>query len=193
MTFFVVDAEADGPVPGLFSMVSFGIVRVDDALDTTFFGQTRPISDKWDPEALAVSGVTREEHLTYDDPAAVMQRLIAWLAANSANRPVFVSDNPAFDWQFLNYYLHAFAGKNPFGHSARRIGDIYGGIVQDLRAGPKWRELIKTKATHHPLVDAKGNAEAFLALIKRYGLLHKKPSPKTDLHVAPINLKDSAP
>ena len=38
MTLFSVDAEFDGPVPGLYSMISFAIVRIDDDLQTAFKG-----------------------------------------------------------------------------------------------------------------------------------------------------------
>jgi hypothetical protein len=48
-------------------------------------------------------------------------------------RPVFVSDNPAFDFQWINHgFWHALRG-NPFGHSGRRIGDYYAGLVGDFR------------------------------------------------------------
>ena len=62
MSWFVVDVEADGPCPGLYSMVSVGVVRLDDNLGTKFLGQMAPISDVWIPEALAVSGISRQEH-----------------------------------------------------------------------------------------------------------------------------------
>lgn len=187
MTFFVVDVEADGPAPGLFSMVSFGVVRVDEGLRTSFRGEVRPISLRWDPEALAVSGVLREEHEAYPNPELVMRRFRDWLLeAAGGQKPVFVSDNPAFDWQFMNYYLHAFTPDNPFGHSARRIGDIYGGIMEDLHAGRKWRERIRTKATHDPVVDATGNAEAFLSLIQEYDLLNQNQHSPAHLRLARI-------
>jgi len=48
-------------------MVCLGAVVFDDRLDQTFYGQTRPIADRFVPEALAVSGFTREQHLTFDD------------------------------------------------------------------------------------------------------------------------------
>jgi hypothetical protein len=185
MTFFVVDVESDGPAPGLFSMVSFGVVRVDRALRTSFRGELRPISERWNPEALAISGVTREQHLGYAEPATVMLAFRQWLQdACEGAKPVFISDNPAFDWSFVNYYLHAFTPDNPFGHSARRIGDLYGGIMQGLRAGSAWRERIRTKATHDPVIDATGNAEAFLSLIDEFGLLRTEPGIRTDLHLA---------
>jgi hypothetical protein len=55
-------------------------------------------------------------------------------------------------------------GHNPFGWSSRRIGDLYCGLVKDSRA--QWKYLRKTKHTHHPVDDAKGNAEALLAMQK---------------------------
>ena len=57
----MVDIELDGPNPGDYSMICFGAVLVEPALSKTFYGQLRPISDRWIPEALAVSGFTREQ------------------------------------------------------------------------------------------------------------------------------------
>src|SRR5262245_22290065 len=104
MSYFIVDVESDGPIPAVYSMVSFGAVRFDDKLATTFYGQTKPISDRFVPEALAVSGHSRAEHLGFEEPVVVMTRFEAWLSEHSSGRPVFMSDNPAFDWQFINYY-----------------------------------------------------------------------------------------
>src|SRR6516164_221024 len=105
MSYVVVDVEADGPIPAEFSMVCFGAVLVNERLDQTFYGRTRPISERFVPEALAISGFSREQHLTFDDPKAVMESFAAWLASHVKGRPVFVSDNVAFDWQFINYYF----------------------------------------------------------------------------------------
>jgi hypothetical protein len=163
MSLIVVDVEADGPIPGRYSMVSFGAVVAEPSLSRTFYGRTRPISDAWVPEALAVSGTTREAHLGYDDPAAVMARFEAWVAEASKGRPVFCSDNLAFDWQFVNWYFHAFLGRNPFGWSGRRIGDLYCGMMKDGYA--TWKHLRRTPHDHHPVNDAKANAEALLAMI----------------------------
>jgi len=105
--------------------VCFGAVLFDETLEKSFYGQTRPVSDRFIPGALAVSGFTREQHLAFDDPKAVMETFADWLDQHSKGRPVFVSDNLAFDWQFVNYYFHRFVGRNPFGFSGRRIGDLY--------------------------------------------------------------------
>ena len=160
MSFVIVDVESDGPIPAEFSMVSFGAVLFNDALDKTFYGKTRPISDRFVPEALAISGFSREQHLSFDDPKAAMESFASWLDQHAKGRPVFVSDNVAFDWQFINYYFHRFLGRNPFGFSGRRIGDLYAGLVKDASKATEWKKFRVTKHTHNPVDDAKGNAEA---------------------------------
>jgi DNA polymerase III epsilon subunit-like protein len=167
MSWFVVDVEADGQVPGLYSMVSFGAVLVDENLDKTFYGETKPITEMWDEQALSISGISREEHENFDDPQMVIIDFERWLKETSKGRPVMLSDNIAFDWQFINYYFHRYLGRNPFGYSGRRIGDMYCGMVKDSFA--KWKHLRTTKHTHHPVDDAKGNAEAILKM-KEMGL-----------------------
>ena len=163
MSIIVVDVEADGPIPGKYSMVCLGAVVVEPSLSKTFYARTRPISDLWLPEALAVSGFARDEHAGFEDPAAEMLRFEAWIKENSRGRPVLASDNLSFDWQFVNWYFHTFLGRNPFGWSGRRIGDLYCGMVKDGYA--EWTHLRKTPHDHHPVNDAKGNAEALLAMI----------------------------
>jgi DNA polymerase III epsilon subunit-like protein len=167
MSWIVVDVESDGPVPPKYSMVSFGAVVVEPSLAKTFYGRIKPISSDFIPDALAVSGHSRQEHESFDSPRDVMLRFKEWLEQNSSGRPIFVSDNVAFDWQWINYYFHTFTDENPFGHSGRRIGDLYAGLVKDTFA--QWRHLKKTPHTHHPVDDAKGNAEAVLAM-KEMGL-----------------------
>lgn len=169
MSFVIVDVESDGPIPAEFSMVCFGAVLFDDALDESFYGKTRPIANRWVPEALAVSGFSREQHLQFDDPKTVMEAFAAWLEQHSKGRPVFVSDNVAFDWQFINYYFHRFLGRNPFGFSGRRIGDLYAGLVKDAHKATEWKQFRVTRHTHNPVEDARGNAEALLKF-KELGL-----------------------
>ena len=57
MPVIMVDIESDGPIPGDYSMISFGAVIVDTELSKTFYGKLKPISDKFIPEALAVSPI----------------------------------------------------------------------------------------------------------------------------------------
>lgn len=169
MSLVVVDVEADGAIPHKYSMVCFGAVVVEPSLSKTFYAKTRPISDEWNTEALAISGFSREEHLTFDDPGEVMANFQDWLNNNVNGRPIFISDNLVFDWQWINYYFHYFVGSNPFGFSARRIGDLYAGLVNDYFAASKWKKFRKRAHTHNPVDDAIGNAEALLK-IREMGL-----------------------
>lgn len=170
MSYIVVDVEADGQIPHKYSMVCFGAVVVEPSLKKTFYGKTKPISNLWIPDALAISGYTREQHEQFDDPSDVMKKFESWILSNSNGKPTFISDNPAFDWSFMNWYFHYFLGKNPFGFSARRIGDLYCGMKMDTGLNNEWKRLFrKTKHTHNPVDDAKGNAEALLAM-KHLGL-----------------------
>ena len=59
MAYVMVDVEADGPIPGDYSMICFGAVIVREGLDQVFYGRLKPISEKWIPQALAVSGSIR--------------------------------------------------------------------------------------------------------------------------------------
>src|SRR5690554_5781793 len=97
-----VDVEADGAYPGDYSMISFGAVIVDGEYNKTFYGLIHPISEKWNPEALAVSGFSREETLNFYDPVEVMESFEMWLKDNVGEKPIFVSDNNGFDFAFIN-------------------------------------------------------------------------------------------
>lgn len=162
MPYVMVDVESDGPIPGDYSMISFGAVIVEPQLNRTFYGQLQPISDKYVPEALAVSGFDRATTLTFAEPTVVMTAFRDWLKTHCPGRCLFVSDNNGFDWQFINWYFHHFVGTNPFGYSSINLGSLYKGLARDMFVN--FKHLRKTKHTHHPVDDARGNAEALLAM-----------------------------
>ena len=168
MSYVMVDIESDGPIPGDYSMVCFGAVVVEPSLQKRFHGQLRPISEKWIPEALAVSGFSREQILAFPEPSGVMREFAEWLRTNCEQRVVFVSDNNGFDWQFINWYFHHFTAANPFGHSSMNLGSLYKGVVRDTFQN--FKHLRQTKHTHNPVDDAVGNAEALLAIKEQHQL-----------------------
>ncbi|WP_295121027.1 exonuclease [uncultured Chitinophaga sp.] len=169
MAYIMVDVESDGPIPGDYSMVSFGAVLVNDNLDTTFFRKLKPISEKFVPAALAVSGYTREETMQFDDPEQAMRDFAVWVnEVSKKDRPIFISDNNGFDWMFICWYFHHFTGSNPFGFSSQNLGSLYKGVVKDTFKN--FKHLRKTAHTHHPVDDAKGNAEALLAIKREFEL-----------------------
>lgn len=168
MTYIMVDVEADGPIPSDYSMVALGAVIVEKGLLRSFYGTLKPVSSKWIPEALKVSGFTREETLAFDDPKAVMERFAQWIRQHVRDKPMFVSDNNGFDWQFINWYFHHYTGSNPFGFSSTNLGSLYKGLVRDTKQN--FKHLRKTRHTHHPVDDARGNAEALLHMQARMDL-----------------------
>ena len=168
MPYVMVDVEADGPIPGDYSMISFGAVIVEPRLDRTFYGRLKPVSDKFVADALKVSGFSRAETLTFDDPQTVMADFRGWIRRHCKGRKLFISDNNGFDWQFINWYFHHFLGENPFGFSSTNLGSLYKGMMKDMFVN--FKHLRRTKHTHDPVDDARGNAEALLEMKDKLGL-----------------------
>ena len=169
MSYFVVDIEADHTTPATGSMISLGAVKVVDGLEETFYGELAPISPLWNPDALAVSGFSREETLEFPEPDKTMKEFNEWiLDVNGSGRPTMFSDNIAFDWMWTAYYFDMCLIKNPFGWSGRRIGDLVCGLENDMRF--QWKKWRKTKHDHNPVNDAKGNAEVLIKLRDDYNL-----------------------
>ena len=99
---------------------------------------------------------------------AAWDRFAAWLSSLRTKRLMFISDNNGFDWQFINWYFHHFLGKNPFGFSSQNLGSLYKGLVKDTFVN--FKHLRRTRHTHHPVDDARGNAEALLHMKEHLGL-----------------------
>ena len=158
-----IDIEADGPIPGDYSMVSFGAVMIDMFLSKTFYAIIKPISNKWIPEALAISGFSRQETLLFAEPKDVMIKFDNWIKNNIKHgSPRFIGDNNGFDFMFMHWYFIHFLNVDPFGYSSQNIGSIYKGMMKDMSVN--FKHLRKSKHTHNALDDAMGNAEAFLKM-----------------------------
>src|SRR5436190_2161731 len=106
-----VDIEADGPIPGEYSMLSLGAYAVDGPLEPsagegseppagTFYVELQPISSRFVPEALAVAGLDRERLAREGaPPVQAMADFSAWVGAlaGRGRQPVFVSFS-TWDW-----------------------------------------------------------------------------------------------
>lgn len=154
-----VDCEANGKCPSMGKLTEFGAIAYPSK--ATFHGvliERKP--DPENPEFKIRTGVVFDEK-------EVFEKFDAWLKEICGEeRPKFVSDNPAFDWQWINDSFHRTIGNNPFGYSARRIGDFYAGLIGDFKDASSWKRLRITKHDHHPVHDAIGNLEAFERLLK---------------------------
>lgn len=113
----------------------------------------------------AVEYKTRQAFHGHDCTQETFAHFADWLTQFSG-QPVFVSDNPAYDWQWINFYFWKHTGGNPFGQSARRIGDFYAGLVGNFYRYGDWKRLRRTKHDHNPVNDAMGNVEAFERMLR---------------------------
>ncbi|MEO1028421.1 MAG: exonuclease [Pseudomonadota bacterium] len=168
---FILDVEADGPCPGLYNMISFGLVSLADPIKS-FLGEVAPVlQSPGIEEARAVSGISYEMQLGFDQPIDVMKRAEDWLSEIADGQRVTIwSDNPGFDWQYWNYYCHRFLGGNPGGFSARRIGDLDAGRRNQPLNTNAWKKRRVTDHTHNPVDDARGNAEALRWILGEMGI-----------------------
>ena len=98
-----------------------------------------------------------------------MKNFEAWLLSFDS-RPVMVSDNPAYDFMWIAFYFDKYLGRNPLGHSARRISDFYAGLTKNWRNTQRWKKWRVTPHTHHPVEDCRGNVEAFRTMCERYSI-----------------------
>lgn len=161
----IIDVEATGGSAMTHSMIQLGCV---DLLGNEFYAELRPLEGrKIDPNAMNAIGLTIDQVGVYPIASEGMIKFSNWLERTYKGKRVPVwSDNPAFDWQFVNGYMFKFVGHNPMGFSMRRIGDFYAGLKKDVYAATKWKRLRDTKHTHNALDDARGNAEALKKILE---------------------------
>jgi hypothetical protein len=179
-TNFSMDGESNGPSPRRHSLVWFGVVLINEVLDTHFEGKMCPISREYVPDAIKVTGLTHEETLLFPSPLIVMPAFIAWVKLHTkpGTKAMLWSDNNGYDMSFFSPYLHEFAGVNPFRHTSRNISDRYKGLMAGRKAAGtidppdeyrSFEHLIITPHDHTPVNDARGNAQALLGM-RKYGL-----------------------
>ena len=77
-----------------------------------------------------------------------------------------MSDNPAYDWQWIAGMFDRAGMDNPFGHSGRRISDFWAGLNRDWSDTQSWKQFRKTAHDHNPVHDAMGNVEAFEEIMR---------------------------
>lgn len=118
------DVEADGPIPGPHSMLSFGSAAylADKTLISTFSANLKTLPDaNGHPDTMAwwKQNQTAWDACRVDcqPPETAMHNYVAWLKA-LPGKPVFVGYPAAYDFMFVYWYLMRFAGESPFSHSA---------------------------------------------------------------------------
>lgn len=121
------DVEADGPIPGPHSMLSFGsavytrdkelIATFEANLETIEGASAHPETQKWwdtEPDAWQAC------RSNLQSPAKAMKNYVAWLKA-LPGKPVFVGYPVSYDFMFVYWYMMKFVGESPFSHAALDI------------------------------------------------------------------------
>ena len=113
--YIAFDVEADGPIPGPYSMLSFGMA-VAGKPELNFYTELQPISDDFDEKALAVSGLSREKlKAEAPSPEDAMREAAKWInELRKIGRPVFLAAPAVWDGMFIHWYFMNFTGKSPF-------------------------------------------------------------------------------
>ena len=170
------DVEADGPIPGPHSMLSFASAAFDEQgrMHSTFSANLEllegaaghPDTMTWwqgNPEAWAQSRTAPRP------PAEAMAAYVEWLDT-LPGKPVFVGYPAAYDFLFVYWYLIRFAGRSPFSHSALDIKTYAMAVLglpyrQTTKARMPKRWFSDTPHTHVALDDAIEQGHLFCHLL----------------------------
>ncbi len=144
------DVEADGPIPGLNSMLSFASAAytADKKLLGTFSANLEtlpgaspdPRTTKWwatQPEAWAAC--RRDQRR----PEDALREYAAWLKA-LPGKPVFVGYPATYDFLFIQWYLGRFVGESPFGFAALDVKSYAMALLKK-----EFRETTKERMPAH--------------------------------------------
>jgi len=175
--YFSVDIEADGPCPGMNSMLSLGCAAFahDGTRLDTFSANLAPLPESkphpvteswWAAQPPEVFDACRLEP---EPPGEVMRRFAEWVVETCAGAlPVFVAWPVAFDFPFIDHYLRRFTGTNPFGYKALDVQSLAMGALGEAR----YRRIVKSRLppnwlpacphTHVALDDAIEQGELFM-------------------------------
>lgn len=118
------DIEADGPIPGPHSMLSFASAAysADKELISTFSANLETLPGaQGHPHTMAWWATQHEAWIAcrkdLETPSVAMRRYFAWVQS-LPGKAVFVGYPAAFDFMFVYWYLIQFVGESPFSPSA---------------------------------------------------------------------------
>src|SRR5260370_9410946 len=166
------DIEADGPIPGPNSMLSFASAAytADKTLLSTFSANllTLPgaVADPktmewWKTQPDAWAQCRRDPQ----QPQTAMPAYVSWLKALPGT-PVFVAYPAAYDFMFACWYPIRFAGESPFSFSALDIKSYAMAVLRTAYRGTTKNNMPKEwidplPHTHKALDDAIGQGALF--------------------------------
>lgn len=173
------DVEADGPIPGPFSMVSFASVVFDASgaelgsftrnLETLPGASGHPSTMAWWAENQDAWEACRRNLVP---PDRAMLDYVAWVKALPGN-PVFVAYPAGYDFLFMYWYMLRFAEESPFSHSALDIKTFAMALLrkpyrESTKRNMPRRWFPKAPHTHVALDDAREQGLLFINMLKEH-------------------------
>ena len=178
--FVSYDCEADGPIPGVYSMISFAgcAFTLRDGIISEFTRNLFPLEEaQKDPDTMnnfwsKHPQAYQETQIDQIDPDRAMQEFSAWAKSLPGGQPVFAAYPMGFDFTFHHWYSHRFLGSDPFGFSGF---DLKSYAMASLKL--PYRNLIKKnmprswfdrkqRHTHVALDDAREQAFTMIEAMK---------------------------
>lgn len=192
--YFSADVETDGPIPGPFSILSFALVQAGSFngerftspkdYGQNFYRELRPISDRYEPEALRVNGLDRDRLCREGQPPEVaMTEASRWIkSVVGSAKPVLVAYPLSFDWAWLYWYFIRFSSEgSPFNHSLcfdlKTAYAVKAAIPISQAGKSKLLPSLRPRGphTHHALDDAIEQAEIFANIFRWEGSHGRTP------------------
>lgn len=181
--YFSTDVEADGPIPGINSMLSIGCAAFDpegNALGT-YSANLMPLPEATpDPKTMAWWATQPKAwqacQADQRDAAEVMPEFAKWVWSTAGDdvKPVFAAWPVGFDFTYVYWYLMRFVGQSPFSHHAldiRSFAMAYMNLTYRASHKSTLRKRLKGRLnlTHHhdhiAVHDAIEQGELLVALL----------------------------
>jgi hypothetical protein len=132
-----LDIEGNGPAPGINSMLAIGAALYTDEQKGeagTFYSTLYPmVRANENPETMAwwktQPEAWDEVNKNRQPPYSAIPSFVEWLEKYNRFNLIAVGWPIAFDFAYVNYYCHRFAGRNPLGFAGLDIRSFANGIL----------------------------------------------------------------
>ena len=178
-TYLFLDIEADGPVPGMHSMLAMGIAAFNwkgDVIDHFYAKLQRlpeatidPVTEIWWRQQPMAAYI--EARSNAYPPARVMRKFQKWWNGWSSwyPNPVLVANPIHFDGAWLRYYAYRYLRSDVFGGREVRCIDMYSLAIGKYGGGNRHVNYDVNdygEKPHHALKDVYIQAASFFDMVQ---------------------------
>lgn len=170
------DVETNGPIPGEYSLLSFGsaAMMLDKKIIATFSANLETLPGaKEDHETMkwwqSQPKAWEECRKDVKPPEKIMKEYVAWLKF-LPGKPVFVGYPVSFDFSYMYWYMIKFAGESPYEYLALDIKTYAMAVLKkpfyQVRKSAMPKEWFDScKKSHVALEDAIEQGQLFCNIV----------------------------